>query len=92
MYPGSKNPGRIDVGLALERVPIGIAATGAGGKIEYANPYLCRLLGLTTEELDGLDIAQFRAAATARTRVEIRSTLLAGDTWQGEVALAARQG
>jgi diguanylate cyclase (GGDEF)-like protein len=45
------------------------------------------LLGLTPAELKGFELAQFRAFATARLRVEVRSALFRGETWQGEVVL-----
>ena len=78
------------MGAAVEALPIGIAATRGGSRIEYANAHLCGLLGLTSGELHGLDLGRFRLAATARTRVEIRAALLAGASWQGEVELHAR--
>jgi diguanylate cyclase (GGDEF)-like protein len=78
---------RIAIAEALETAPLGIAATGAGGRIEYANGHLARVLGLTPAELTGFELAQFRAFATARLRVEVRSALTRGETWQGEVAL-----
>jgi diguanylate cyclase (GGDEF)-like protein/PAS domain S-box-containing protein len=91
MSDGPANVERLALGAALEAMPIGIAATRSG-KIDYANRHLCRVLGLTAEELSGLDIAQFRSGAPARLRVEIRSAVEAGDTWQGETALETRDG
>src|SRR5689334_11034546 len=78
---------RIAIAEALETAPVGIAATAAGGRIEYVNNHLARVLGLTPAELTGFELAQFRAFATARLRVEVRSVLARGGTWQGEVAL-----
>ncbi|MDB5903477.1 MAG: hypothetical protein JWM26_2355 [Betaproteobacteria bacterium] len=91
MSDGAANAERLALGAALEAMRIGVAATRAG-RIDYANRHLCRLLGLTAEELSGLDLAQFRLGAPARLRVDIRSAIDAGDTWQGEVALETRQG
>ena len=77
---------------AMERIAMGIAVTAPSGRIDHANAWLCRLLGLTAAELSGLHLAQFRLRDTMRLRMEIRRAGLAGDTWQDEIELYAGGG
>ena len=88
-----KRPGQLKaIAAALEGIAMGIAVTRSSGRLDYANAWLARRLGLTAAELVGLDLAQFRAGETVRLRMDIRRAVLVGDTWQGEIELAAAQG
>lgn len=78
--------------LAAERIALGVALTGAAGRIVYTNAWLCEVLGLTAAELSGLDLGQFRAGPSLGVRMEIRRTTLAGETWHGEVGLSTGSG
>jgi diguanylate cyclase (GGDEF)-like protein len=91
MNAGSVNAEHMAIGIAVDAMPIGVAATRAGGRIEYANRHLCRVLGLTADELNGLGLAQFRVGMPSRLQVQIRRAMLAGETWQGEIALKTRR-
>jgi PAS domain S-box-containing protein len=75
----------------LERIPVGIVMAAADGKIHYANPYFCTLVGLTLEELEGVDIGFFRAGRAGRLRAEIRRLLRSGEAWHAEIRLQTRE-
>lgn len=77
-----------NLAAALEMLPIAIVATAPAGKIEYTNPHFRRLVGVSEQQAIGRDLAQFRASATPRLRVDRRSALIAGEPWQGESTLA----
>lgn len=90
-YP--KVSGHVEaIAAALERIAMGIAVTRSSGRLDYVNAWLSRLLGLTAAELVGLDLAQFRSGETMRLRMDVRRAVLVGDTWQGEIELAAAHG
>src|SRR3972149_5951491 len=76
----------------IEQIPIGVAVALPGGTIEYANPCLRRLLGLDTAQSSKVDLAQFRVAGTVPPREEIRQSLLAGLSWQGETQFRTEKG
>ena len=86
----SKPLRRLPAATLLERIPAGVAMSGPDGRIVYANPWLCSVLGLTAEELTGIDIAYFRTGPAARLRVEIRRMLQSGAPWHAEIALQTR--
>lgn len=80
------------VTLALERVSVGIVATGVTGQIAYANPHFCRLVGHASAALQAVDIAELKLQPEPGLYLRMRSALLAGDTWQGETALQTPHG
>jgi diguanylate cyclase (GGDEF)-like protein len=71
-----------DVSRVIEQMPIGVAVTAPTGSIEYANAHLCRMLRVDFERLAGVDLASFRAVASASRNDHMRLRLLAGEPWQ----------
>ena len=76
----------------IEQIPIGVAVALPDGTIEYANPCLCRLLGLNVAQLSRVDLAQFRTAGAVPPREEIRQSLFAGLSWQAETQFRTEKG
>ena len=76
----------------IEQIPIGVAVTLPDGTIEYANPYLRRLLGLSAAQLPRAGLTRFRPAGAVPPREEIRQWLLDGLSWQGETQFRTEQG
>ena len=76
----------------IEQIPIGVAVALPDGTIEYANPCLRRLLGLNAAQLSKVDLAQFRVAGAVPPREEVRQSLLAGLSWQGETQFRTEKG
>lgn len=68
----------------IEQIPIGVAVALPDGTIEYANPYLRRLLRLSAAAVPDADLAQFRPPEDASRRERVRQLLLAGESWQEE--------
>ncbi len=73
-----------DISEIVEQIPIGVAVTLPRGTVEYANPCLCRLLDVTTAQMQGADLAQFRLPANTNLNLEIMRLLLEDKLWQGE--------
>ena len=73
-----------DASRVIEQMPIGVAVTAPTGSIAYANACLCRMLRVDLERLAGVDLASFRASASASQNDHIRLRLLAGEPWQEE--------
>lgn len=69
----------------IHRIPIGIAITTLDGIIEYFNPSLSAATGLDSRHAVGTDLQAIRLADEASSMQRIRSILLAGECWQGEV-------
>lgn len=76
----------------IEQIPIGVAVTLPDGTIEYANPYLRRLLGSSAAQLSKAGLGRFRSAGAVPPRDEIRQSLLAGLSWQGETQFRTEKG
>lgn len=55
----------------IEQLPVGIAVTLPTGMLEYANPYLCNLLGIGRDEAIGTSLARFIPAGDG-SRTEVR--------------------
>jgi diguanylate cyclase (GGDEF)-like protein/PAS domain S-box-containing protein len=55
----------------IEQLPVGVAVTLPTGMLEYANPYLCNLLGISREEAIGAPLASF-VFADDGSRTEVR--------------------
>jgi diguanylate cyclase (GGDEF)-like protein/PAS domain S-box-containing protein len=73
-----------DVSRIIEQMPIGVAVTAPTGSIEYANAQLCGMFRVDVERLAGVDLASFRASASASQRDHMKLRLLAGGPWQDE--------
>ena len=76
----------------IEQIPIGVAVTLPDGTIEYANPHLRRLLGVSATQLPRVELARFRPAGAVPRHQEIRQSLLAGLSWQGETRFRTEKG
>lgn len=90
--PEPPDYGALDPPLArlltvIHCIPLGIAVTTPGGIIEYFNPSLSAATGLDARQAVGSDLHAIRLADEAGSMHRIRSTLLAGECWQGEVGL-----
>ena len=62
----------------LENVQLAVIGVDPGGRIDYANPYLCRLIGLRPEALVGREIATLMPQAD-RDELEYRLRRAARD-------------
>jgi diguanylate cyclase (GGDEF)-like protein/PAS domain S-box-containing protein len=69
-----------DLSKIIEQVPIGVAVTRPDGTIEYANPFLCRLLGAASGALAGKRLSQFArpALSPASAQDEYRELRVSG--------------
>ena len=76
----------------IEQIPIGVAVTLPDGMIEYVNSHLRWLLGVSAAQLPRVELAQFRPAGAAPPHQEIRQSLFAGRSWQGETRFRTEQG
>ncbi len=76
----------------IEQIPVGVAVTLPDGKIEYANPYLRRLLDLGAGRLPRARLAKLRGKGAVTLENEIRQRLLTDGSWQGETEFVARKG
>ena len=76
----------------IEQLPISAAVVLPGGVIEYANPCLARLLGLSQSRLAGSALTAFRPAARALLGRQIKESLLVGQSWHGETELRLASG
>jgi PAS domain S-box-containing protein len=80
----------VPAATVFERIPVGIVMAGRDGRIEYANPYFCELLGLTADELSGIEVGYFRTGPAARMRMRIQRLLRSGASWHGRIGLQTR--
>ncbi|MBI4205413.1 MAG: sensor domain-containing diguanylate cyclase [Betaproteobacteria bacterium] len=76
----------------IEQISAGVAVTLTDGTIEYINPCLRRLLGLSATQLPDGGLGPFRPPADAAVGERIRQRLLAGESWQGETRWRTAQG
>lgn len=76
----------------IEQLPVSVAVTLRDGTIEYANPRLARLLGLSETGLARRSLPELRRASRAAPAEEIRESLLAGQPWQGESQFRTQSG
>jgi diguanylate cyclase (GGDEF)-like protein/PAS domain S-box-containing protein len=83
---------RVDLSRVLDQIRIGVAVTTPEGEIEYANPHLCRMLGLEPGRLAGANLADFGTPGSAVQRDRMRLRLLAGESWQEEAQFRAGTG
>ena len=83
---------RHDLSQVIEHIPIGVVVTLPAGTIEYANPYLYRMLGLGAERTSGADLAWFRLSGSVSRHQKMRSGLLAGKPWQEETQFRTASG
>ncbi len=69
----------------IENSPNSIVITNANAEIEYVNPYFTELTGYTLEEVQGKNPNILQSGQTVKGVYEdMWSTLLKGETWQGE--------
>ncbi|OGA96975.1 MAG: hypothetical protein A3G27_09545 [Betaproteobacteria bacterium RIFCSPLOWO2_12_FULL_66_14] len=76
----------------IEQLPIGAAVVLPDGMIEYANPCLAQLLGLSSSRLAGSALTEFAPAARALLGRQIKESLLVGQSWHGETELRMASG
>ncbi|MCB1955080.1 MAG: PAS domain S-box protein [Rhodocyclaceae bacterium] len=78
---------------ALEQTDARIVITDPHGDIEYVNAACCRAYGYTREELIGRNPRLFKSGQTSdKVYRALWATLLAGDTWRGELTNRTRDG
>ncbi|MDP2795461.1 MAG: EAL domain-containing protein [Sulfurisoma sp.] len=78
---------------AAEQSPLPIMVTDGGGRIVYANPALVRATGYERDELIGANPRIFRSGQTPPdTYRQLWATLLAGETWEGELFNRSKSG
>lgn len=70
---------------AIDQIPIGVAMTRPDGILEYVNPRLSAVTGLSLQEALGLGIDAIRCADEGARLDQIRPFLLARGRWEGEV-------
>src|SRR5262245_7407718 len=83
---------RYDPSKILDQIRIGVAVTTPEGEVEYANPHLCRMLGLEPGQLDRANLADFRAPGSTVQGDHMRLRLLGGQSWQEEAQFRAGTG
>jgi diguanylate cyclase (GGDEF)-like protein/PAS domain S-box-containing protein len=69
----------------IDQIPIGIAMTRPDGILEYVNPRLSAVTGLSLQEALGLGIDAIRCADDGARLDQIWPFLLARGQWEGEV-------
>jgi len=75
----------------IEQIPVGVAVTLPDGKVEYANPYLRRLLDLGAGQLPRASLSKLRGNGAITLEDEIRQRLLTDGSWQGETEFTTRE-
>jgi diguanylate cyclase (GGDEF)-like protein/PAS domain S-box-containing protein len=70
---------------AIDQIPIGVAMTRPDGILEYVNPRLSAVTGLSLQEALGLGIDAIRSANDGARLDQLRPFLLARGRWEGEV-------
>ncbi|HEY6720176.1 MAG TPA: sensor domain-containing diguanylate cyclase [Burkholderiales bacterium] len=73
-----------DLSKIIEQIPIGVAVTLPLGKVEYANPYLCRMLGLDAAQISGVDLTRLKLPGGVLPHEQMKGEILAGKPWQRE--------
>jgi len=81
-----------DLSQIIEQIPVGVAVTLPAGTIEYANPYLHRMLRMEAERVSGADLAWFRSSGSISRHQRIRRGLLEGKPWQEETQFVTGSG
>ncbi|MEX2371325.1 MAG: PAS domain S-box protein [Bacteroidales bacterium] len=78
---------------AVEQSPISIIITDTVGKIEYANPKACFVMGQPLEKLIGKrpDVLKSGKGGN-RKYMEIMETISSGNNWQGEIHAVKKNG
>lgn len=78
---------------AVEQNPSAILIADKNARIEYVNPAFTRSTGYTFEEAQGQNPQSLRSNLTPpETYQEMWKTLLAGETWRGELANCRKNG
>lgn len=78
---------------AAEQINQGIMITDARGNIEYVNPHFCMNTGYRRDEVIGRDPRFLSSGQTApEVFRHMWATLLAGDTWRGEIVNRRKDG
>lgn len=77
----------------VEQIHIAILITDAAGKIQYANPALCRSRGYALPELIGARLDQFDSGSSPdEVYRRLRATIASGQNWSGELQNRGRDG
>ncbi|HEX5801557.1 MAG TPA: response regulator [Azospira sp.] len=78
---------------AIEQSETSVLVTDAEGRIEYVNPYFTALTGYRLDDVRGRTPALLQSGTTpAETYAELWRTILAGDTWRGELQNRRKDG
>ena len=78
---------------AVEQSPAAVAITDAGGLIEYVNPQFSRLTGYSLEEVVGRNPRILKSGEQSpEFYARLWSTILGGETWQGELVNRRKDG
>jgi PAS domain S-box-containing protein len=78
---------------ALEQSPSGMLILNEQGRIEYSNPFLCRMTGYSPAELQGRTPALIDGGPVDKARyLEVLAQLQAGHIWRGEMLRRRRDG
>ncbi len=78
---------------AIEQCPVSIVITNTQGDIEYVNPFFTRLTGFTSEEAIGQNPRILKSDQTKLDVFkELWSTILSGETWEGNLLNKSKDG
>jgi len=81
-----------DLSKIIEQIPVGVAVTAPPGSIAYANPHLCRILGLDPAGRPGVNLSDFRISGSPLHDDHMRLRLLAGESWREEAQFRTGSG
>lgn len=82
-----------DLSRAIEQSPASVLITDLDGRIEYVNPKFESLTGYSLDEVRGLNPRVLQSGRTdPRVYDELWSTILSGQTWEGELENKKKDG
>ncbi|NMF97871.2 PAS domain S-box protein [Aromatoleum toluolicum] len=78
---------------AIAQSGCSVLITDKDGRIEYVNPACCKAYGYTEDELIGARPSIFKSGETTHEEyASLWRTILAGETWRGEMSNRSRDG
>ncbi len=77
---------------AVRQSPAAVIITGHDWIIEYVNPTFTQMTGYSAGEVKGSDLGIVEKDDTGLLNKEMRSTVMSGGTWHGELRNTARNG
>lgn len=78
---------------AIQQAPVSILITDTESRIQYVNPFLCRVTGYAPEEVIGHTPQLFKSGEQPEDLYrELWKTIRAGDTWRGELVNRRKDG